>query len=87
MRRIIAWVATLAIGVLALALSVLFALFQSPQAPDTQYAPNKTARPVPHGIENRLNCNRCHGPGGMVPYPQDHIGLPEDGCTGCHRAP
>ena len=87
MRRILAWVATLAIGIFALALSLLFALFQSPQAPDSQNAPGKAAQPAPHTLKNRENCNRCHGPGAMVPYPQDHIGLPEDGCTGCHLVP
>ncbi len=88
MRRLLAWIATIAIGGLVLALSAFFAVTQSQKKPQSPMdATGGFARPVPHSIENRKACNQCHLPGSAAPYPADHIGFPEGGCTVCHRAP
>lgn len=88
MRRLFAWIVTLVIGSLVLALSALFAVMQSPKGPESpEAATNRSARPVPHSIENRKNCNRCHLPGSIAPFPADHMGFPENECTECHRVP
>ena len=87
MRRLFAWIVTLVIGILVLALSALFAVMQSPKGSESlENTTRRPARPVPHSIENRKNCNQCHLPGKIIPYPAEHSGLPEDGCTECHRA-
>ncbi len=88
MRRLLAWLATVAIGILVLALSALFAVMQSPE--ERHFPEDRTrglAHPVPHDIETHIDCNRCHLPEKIFPYPSDHTGFPEDGCTECHRPP
>ena len=88
MRRLLAWLATVVIGILVLALSAFFAVMQSPK--ETGFSKDTSkglSRPIPHDFENRKNCNECHLPESMVPYPADHLGFSEEECTGCHRPP
>lgn len=46
----------------------------------------KEANPLPHPVEGMEECGACHGPGGEHPYPEDHAGRAEAGCTACHAA-
>jgi formate dehydrogenase gamma subunit len=39
---------------------------------------------IPHPIEGREQCETCHGPDGMSPWPPDHAGRPNESCTFCH---
>jgi formate dehydrogenase gamma subunit len=39
---------------------------------------------IPHPIEGREQCDTCHGPNGMLPWPPDHEGRPNESCTVCH---
>jgi hypothetical protein len=59
---------------------------QEPPARPREGAPAQ-ARPVPHPLEGYEGCGRCHGPEGVFPFPDDHRGFPDDGCTECHPGP
>jgi formate dehydrogenase gamma subunit len=39
---------------------------------------------IPHPIEGQEQCETCHGPNGMKPWPADHAGRPNESCTVCH---
>lgn len=39
---------------------------------------------IPHPIEGQEQCETCHGPNGMKPWPADHVGRPNESCTVCH---
>jgi cytochrome b subunit of formate dehydrogenase len=40
---------------------------------------------IPHDLLGKENCDTCHGPGGLKPYPADHQGRPNPTCTACHK--
>jgi cytochrome b subunit of formate dehydrogenase len=44
------------------------------------------AKPLPHPIAGQEQCDSCHGPKGIKPYPADHAGRANDSCTACHPA-
>lgn len=46
----------------------------------------EAAPSVPHLTEGVGSCRECHGPGGVVPQPQDHRDWPGETCTTCHQA-
>lgn len=50
-----------------------------PQKPATG-----TADPVPHPMNASTDCQVCHGPDKVRPYPENHAAFPADMCTGCH---
>jgi len=39
---------------------------------------------VPHTLEDRAECDSCHGQGGAMPFPDDHIGRLNEVCLFCH---
>ena len=39
---------------------------------------------IPHPIKGQEQCDTCHGPNGMKPFPSDHAGRPNESCTVCH---
>ncbi len=39
---------------------------------------------IPHPIKGQEQCDTCHGPNGMKPFPADHAGRPNESCTVCH---
>ncbi|MDW7711909.1 MAG: hypothetical protein SCH98_15700 [Deferrisomatales bacterium] len=44
------------------------------------------AAPLPHPLEGYESCGDCHGPEGVFPFPDDHRGFSDRGCTACHPA-
>lgn len=72
-------------GVLIVLAAVAFALVQSPElwalSAGTAAA---QARAVPHAIEGRGRCDRCHDRRGVRPYPIRHLGWSNESCTRCH---
>jgi nitrate/TMAO reductase-like tetraheme cytochrome c subunit len=52
-----------------------------PKAPSTGQ-PN----PIPHPVSATIDCTRCHGTGGVRPWPDSHSGFTPDMCAGCHTA-
>lgn len=88
MRQAYSTQLAVAVGILLAVLTVFFALFQSPHV----YAPERGyfgGNEVPHPIKGWEQCNRCHGPEGSVPYPENHRGWKDTSCLYCHepRAP
>lgn len=57
-----------------------------PAAPATAAPDRGGAAALPHPVGGYEACGSCHGPGKMFPYPDDHEGWPDDGCTRCHPA-
>lgn len=58
------------------------------QAAASSAAVRTTPQPLPHPLETDQYykyCNRCHGSGKMMPYPENHSEYSEDGCLNCHR--
>lgn len=58
------------------------------KAPNEQKPAQQRARkgqPLPHPLEEMEDCLRCHGPQGSMPFPENHAGRAETGCTACHR--
>jgi cytochrome b subunit of formate dehydrogenase len=45
---------------------------------------NQIGVPIPHEIAGREQCDTCHGPDGVAPYPANHAGRPNESCTICH---
>jgi|GEM_PF-236069 len=45
---------------------------------------NELGAPIPHPIEGQEQCNACHGPEGVRPYPADHVDRPNESCRVCH---
>ncbi len=41
--------------------------------------------PMPHPIQGQEQCDTCHGPSGIKPYPANHAGRPNDSCQVCHQ--
>lgn len=72
-------------GVLIVLVAIAFAAFQTPELGElSPGAAMARAQAVPHGLEGRAQCTRCHGPRGPVPYPVRHIGWSNPSCTRCH---
>jgi len=42
------------------------------------------ANPVPHPIGPTTDCNICHGPDKVKPYPENHTAFTPDMCATCH---
>ncbi len=44
---------------------------------------------ITHEIELRFECLLCHGKRGEtdIPYPDSHVGRPQDKCRNCHQMP
>jgi hypothetical protein len=40
---------------------------------------------VPHPTEGQEDCQACHGPDQFRPFPADHEGRDNEGCTMCHQ--
>ncbi len=40
---------------------------------------------IPHDLTGKAQCDTCHGPSGIKPYPADHAGRGNDTCTMCHK--
>lgn len=75
-------------GVLIVLVAMAFAALQSPELGDlSPGAAMARAQAVPHGVEGRAQCSRCHGPRGPVPYPVRHLGWSNPSCTRCHVPP
>lgn len=75
-------------GVLIVLVAVAFAALQSPELGElSSGAAMARAGVVPHGLDGRAQCGRCHGPGGPVPYPVGHLGWSNPSCTRCHAPP
>lgn len=53
-------------------------------APENTLENNEIGSPITHPIEGREECDTCHGPSGVRPYPADHEGRPNDSCLLCH---
>lgn len=53
-------------------------------APESTGETTQIGSPITHPIEGREECDTCHGLSGMMPYPADHEGRPNDSCTICH---
>lgn len=43
-------------------------------------------RPVPHPIAQTTDCQVCHGPDKVKPFPENHAAFTPDLCTSCHQA-
>ena len=57
-----------------------------PTATWTPISPDATvAVAIPHEIAGREQCDTCHGPNGISPYPADHQGRPNESCQICHK--
>jgi nitrate/TMAO reductase-like tetraheme cytochrome c subunit len=52
-----------------------------PKVPSTGEPPA-----IPHPIGPRTDCQVCHGPGKVKPYPDNHTSFTPDMCTSCHQA-
>ncbi|MEW6490911.1 MAG: hypothetical protein AB1578_23745 [Thermodesulfobacteriota bacterium] len=75
-------------GVLIVLVAMAFAALQSPELGElSPGAAMARAQAVPHGVEGRAQCSRCHGPRGPVPYPVRHLGWSNPSCTRCHAPP
>lgn len=75
----------IAVGVLTLIITAVFALIQSHELLDFQEtAVVKSASAVPHLVEGRRLCNNCHGTKGVKPYPARHTGWNNESCMKCH---
>ncbi len=50
-------------------------------------APSRgVANPVPHPINPTTDCNVCHGPDKVRPFPPSHTAFTREMCTSCHPA-
>jgi hypothetical protein len=45
---------------------------------------NQIGSPITHEIAGREECDTCHGPEGIRPYPADHAERPNESCQICH---
>ena len=52
-----------------------------PKVPSTGEPPA-----IPHPIGPRTDCQICHGPGKVKPFPGNHTSFTPDMCTSCHQA-
>ncbi len=41
---------------------------------------------IPHTLEGRDDCLQCHAESAFKPFPTDHSGRTNDGCTTCHKS-
>ncbi len=39
---------------------------------------------IPHPVQGQEQCDTCHGRDGVKPFPEDHVGRPNESCTVCH---
>jgi hypothetical protein len=77
----------IAAGGLILIVTVVFALIQSPELLDFPESPLvKSAVAIPHQVDGRSDCVRCHGTRGVQPYPARHTGWSNTSCRKCHAA-
>lgn len=85
MRELYSTQLAVAVGVLTLIITAVFALIQSPELLDFQEtAAVRSATAVPHPVEGQQRCNRCHGIKGVKPYPARHAGWSNESCMKCH---
>ncbi len=54
----------------------------APPAAPSQGGPN----PIPHPVALTTDCQVCHGPGKVKPYPENHTAFTTDMCASCHQA-
>lgn len=71
-------------GCLVVAVTVLFALLQSPEILSV---PSKAGDAMPHPIEAHQQCDSCHGSSGVKPSPIRHLGWSTRSCAKCHQPP
>lgn len=75
----------IAAGLLILLVTTFFAFIQSPELLDfPESSAVKSAPSVPHPIAGRQNCDSCHDPKGVRPYPLKHTGWSIGSCMKCH---
>jgi cytochrome c553 len=85
MRQLYSTQLAIAIGILILAVTLLFAFFQSPELMEMdERSAMKTAYDIPHPIQGMQHCNSCHGLKGEKPYTLKHAGWNNESCTKCH---
>lgn len=82
MRQAYATQLAIVSGVLIVIVAVIFAAIQIPRLERPSLA--AAAPVIPHPIEGYENCVTCHGLSGSVPYPDSHLGWPNESCTQCH---
>jgi mono/diheme cytochrome c family protein len=82
MRQAYATQLAIVSGVLIVVVAVVFAAIQIPRLERPSLA--AAAPVIPHPIEGYENCVDCHGLAGPVPYPDNHLGWPNESCTQCH---
>lgn len=54
----------------------------APPAVPTQSGP----KPIPHPVAATTDCQVCHGPDKVRPYPENHSAFTPDMCVSCHQA-
>ena len=42
---------------------------------------------IPHTMQGMGECQNCHGPDGIKPWPENHATFTSDICTNCHQPP
>ncbi|HHY88872.1 MAG TPA: hypothetical protein GYA06_08140 [Chloroflexi bacterium] len=98
MRHAFANQLTMVIAMLVLVLAIIFAVASNqmqpapaaPQPAQTPAAgegeePGEQISAIPHPLVGYENCSSCHGLNGMLPYPPDHEGWPDEYCAACHE--
>lgn len=73
-------------GILIVWAVAAFALLQSPELHELSAGKAARAQTIPHALADRAQCDRCHGPQEMHPYPIRHVGWNNASCTRCHAA-
>jgi hypothetical protein len=74
----------IAVGLLLFGLTIIFALVQSPHVSSPEPG-HFTGDMIPHPVEGLERCDRCHGPYGISPYPENHRGWSNPSCLYCHE--
>jgi len=74
-------------GILIVLAVAAFALLQSPELQALSLGKAAArAQAIPHALAGRNQCDRCHGPQEIRPYPVRHLGWHNTSCTRCHAA-
>ena len=72
-------------GILIVAVTLAFALVQSPELFGPEGTAVRRAGVIPHPLAGMEQCVACHGIGKILPYPMRHLGWSEKSCTKCHE--
>ncbi len=60
-------------------------LIAAPAGSSAELEKTGRAQSLPHPLEEMEKCGDCHSRDGASPYPENHAGRHQDGCTICHR--